>query len=212
MAERPPHDVLSDCLERWEQGQGGVEEFLAQHPELREELEPLLGLVVELWALPKISAPDRLRQDPLWRRPPARVPLGSRRPRAKAPLLPFPLVGGQKPRAEDVLDEALAREKLGGRLAADAVLARHPSLRPDVSPLLDLADELAVLRHVRAPDRWRKAPLGRRAPRAVPRGAPARQEPREWPAARQESPAAAPPLSLPSLPHRAIVVHLSRLA
>ena len=54
MAERPPHDVLSDCLERWEQGQGGVEEFLAQHPELHEELEPLLGLAVELRALPKI--------------------------------------------------------------------------------------------------------------------------------------------------------------
>src|ERR687883_488816 len=74
MAQRPPHDVLSDCLERWEQGQGGVEEFLAQHPELREELEPLLGLAVELWALPKIKAPDSLRQDPLWRRPPAGGP------------------------------------------------------------------------------------------------------------------------------------------
>jgi hypothetical protein len=199
-------------LERWEQGQGGVEEFLAQHPELREELEPLLGLAVELWALPKITAPDRLRQDPLWRRPPARVPLGSHRPRAKTPLLPFPLVGGQRPRAEDVLDEALAREKLGGRLAADAVLARHPSLRPEVSPLLDLADELAALREVRAPARLRQDPLWRRATPAVPQWAAARQEVPEWAAARQESPAASPPLSLPRLPHRAIVVHLSRLA
>jgi Domain of unknown function (DUF5667) len=202
MAERPPHDVLSDCLERWEQGQGGVDEFLAQHPELRAELEPLLGLAVELWALPKITAPDHLRQDPLWRRPPARVPLGSRHPRAKAPLLPFPLVGGQKPRAEDVLDEALAREKLGGRLAADAVLARHPSLRPEVTPLLDLADDLAALREVRAPARLRQDPLWRRATPTVP----------QWAAARQDSPAVSPPRSFPRLPHRTIVVHLSRLA
>jgi len=74
---REVHDVLSECLERWEQGRGGVEELLAQYPELREQLEPLLQLAIELWALPPVRAPERLRRDPLWRRaltPPAAAP------------------------------------------------------------------------------------------------------------------------------------------
>ena len=199
MAERPPHDVLSDCLERWEQGQGGVEEFLAQHPELREELEPLLGLAVELWALPKIKAPDRLRQDPLWRRPPARGPLGA--PRAKAPLLPFPLAG-RSARAEDVLDECLARIKHDGPAAADAVLARHPKQRDEIEPLLDLAAELSALREVRAPDRLRQDPLWRRTTPAVP----------QWAAAAREEEAALAALPAPRSRRRVIVGGLSRLA
>jgi len=55
-------------LERWETGQGGVEELLAQRPELRAELDPLLQLAAQLRAQPAMRAPDRLRRDPLWRR------------------------------------------------------------------------------------------------------------------------------------------------
>jgi len=207
MAERPPHDVLSDCLERWEQGQGGVEEFLAQHPELREELEPLLGLAVELWALPKIKAPDRLRQDPLWRRPPSRGPLGVRRPRAKAPLLPFPLVG-RSARPEDVLDECLARIKHDGASAADEVLTRHPKQRAEIAPLLGLADDLAALRDVRAPDRLRQDPLWRRAASPAPQTLP------QWAAAARDQETAAPPPPAPiqRSRRRVIVSGLSRLA
>src|SRR4051812_24787549 len=121
MAQRPPHDVLSDCLERWEQGQGGVEEFLAQHPDLRAELEPLLGVVIELWAQPKVKAPDHLRTDPLWRRPPARTPLGLRRVRPAAAPRALSLPGRRGPRTADLLDTALARQEQAGRPAADAV-------------------------------------------------------------------------------------------
>ena len=168
---------------------------------------------MELWALPKITAPDNLRQDPLWRRPPARVPLGSRHPRAKAPLLPFPLVGGQKPRAEDVLDEALAREKLGGRLAADRRCWRATLAAPGKSPRC-WTWPMTSRRCARcaAPARLRQDPLWRRATPAVP----------QWAAARQEAPGVdrcpprilpvSAPLSLPRLPHRTIVVQLSRLA
>lgn len=68
MEQRAPHDVLSECLERLEQGRDGVEDLLAQHPELREELEALLDLALELRAMPRLRAPERLRRDPAWRR------------------------------------------------------------------------------------------------------------------------------------------------
>jgi Domain of unknown function (DUF5667) len=63
-APMEPHDALAVALERWERGEPGVDAALAQNPEVR----PLLELAVELWSLPPVQAPARLRQDPLWRR------------------------------------------------------------------------------------------------------------------------------------------------
>ena len=68
MAHQAPHDVLGECLERWESGQGGVEDILAQHPAERPDLEALLQLATELPTLVSVRAPERLRRDPLWRR------------------------------------------------------------------------------------------------------------------------------------------------
>ncbi|MHB0868855.1 MAG: DUF5667 domain-containing protein [Chloroflexota bacterium] len=53
--------ALANCLEKLERGDATIEEALRAHPELRAELEPLLGLAAELRSMPKISAPAGLR-------------------------------------------------------------------------------------------------------------------------------------------------------
>jgi hypothetical protein len=63
-ARLEPHDVLAECLEHWERGEPGADELLKQHP----DVEPLVQLAVDLWSMPPVQAPARLRQDPLWRR------------------------------------------------------------------------------------------------------------------------------------------------
>ncbi|HEX2988216.1 MAG TPA: hypothetical protein VHS06_08615, partial [Chloroflexota bacterium] len=52
---------LADCLDRIERGDSTVEDVLIEHPELSAELEPLLGLAVELGSLRQLSAPARMR-------------------------------------------------------------------------------------------------------------------------------------------------------
>ena len=88
MAQRAPQDVLSECLEHWEEGDGRVDEVLAQHPALRDDLEPLLTLAADLRAMPPLRAPARLREDPLWRRAPSRTahPTPSEQRRRPVPL------------------------------------------------------------------------------------------------------------------------------
>jgi hypothetical protein len=68
---------LADCLDRIEQGDTTVEEVLIDHPELATELEPLLGLAVDLRSLPKVAAPARLRGErrPTFANRPALLPL-----------------------------------------------------------------------------------------------------------------------------------------
>ncbi|MBX5493105.1 MAG: hypothetical protein IRZ14_18295, partial [Chloroflexi bacterium] len=149
MAELPPHEVLSKCLERWEQGLGGVDELLAQHPELRAELEPLLALVARLRALPPVEAPERLRRDPLWRRQldPARDAASAAPPSCIGPA--------------DLLAACLDAAEDPARVAA--LLDQHPTLREEVEPLLALARQLSTLGALRAPERLRQQPAWREA-------------------------------------------------
>lgn len=53
--------ALANCLEKIEQGKATIEESLREYPELRVELEPLLGLAQDLRSLPKVRAPESLR-------------------------------------------------------------------------------------------------------------------------------------------------------
>ncbi len=66
-------ETLADCLERIESGDWSIREALEAHPELAEELEPLLSLAGELRALPRVTAPESLRttKRPAFTRPEA---------------------------------------------------------------------------------------------------------------------------------------------
>jgi len=54
-------EALADCLEKVESGELTPEEALRGYPALKEELEPLLLLAIELHSLPKVVAPESLR-------------------------------------------------------------------------------------------------------------------------------------------------------
>ncbi|HZS03137.1 MAG TPA: DUF5667 domain-containing protein [Chloroflexota bacterium] len=206
MARKAPHDVLSECLERLESGQGGVEELLAQHPALRPEIEPLLRLAAQLRAQPRLRAPERLRRDPLWCRglatsaqPPTPAALSDYAARA------VPSTTQLEP--HDALAMALERWERG-EPGVEAVLAEHP----EVQPLVELAVELWSLPPVQAPARLRQDPLWRRA--ASPAEAPATPVSLPlWAAARREEHAPAARFTAASRTHRKRMLRtLSRLA
>jgi hypothetical protein len=188
-------------LERLESGQGGVEELLAQRPELRAELAALLQLADQLRAQPRLRAPARLRRDPLWRRglsPAAEAP-------APAAARTAPPPAGLEP--HDALAVALERWERG-EPGVEAVLAQHPEVRP----LLELAVELWSVPPVQAPARLRQDPLWRRA--ATPAEAPSAPTSLPlWAAARHEEAAPAARVASGGHSHRRRVIRtLSRLA
>jgi hypothetical protein len=164
VAERSLPDVLGECLDRWEQRQASIHDLLAAYPEYRQEIEELLGVATELWALPRVHAPERLRSDPAWRRVPTRAPL----------RMPLPLPIHRSAAAVDVLAECLDRAEDGAVTGREA-LGVYPEHRQAVGPLLDVAARLRALPEVHAPQRLRQDPLWRRAatvPAAAERPAP----------------------------------------
>jgi hypothetical protein len=192
-------------LERWESGQSGIEELLAQHPERRSELEPLLRLAAQLRAQPPLRAPERLRRDPLWRRGLA--------PAAQAPVsLPDYAAARATPPAahlepHEALAVALERWERG-EPGVDAVLAEHP----EVQPLVELAVELWSTPPVQAPARLRQDPLWRRAAAPADESAAPLSLPL-WAAARRDDAApAARPASVSPTRRQKLVRTLSRLA
>jgi hypothetical protein len=72
-------DVLAECLDRAEDGAVTGREALGAYPEHRQAVGPLLDVAARLRALPEVHAPQRLRQDPLWRRA-ATAPAAAERP------------------------------------------------------------------------------------------------------------------------------------
>jgi hypothetical protein len=55
-------DALAQCLEAYQRSEGDLERCIAQHPELRKRLLPLLRLVESLPRLPAEADPS-----PQWR-------------------------------------------------------------------------------------------------------------------------------------------------
>jgi len=203
VTQQGPHDVLSECLERWESGQGGAEELLARRPELRAELEPLLRLAEELRSLPAVRAPERLRRDPLWRR-------GLARPAEPSAPVALPAYAAARLEAPEALATALERWERG-EPGVDAILAQHP----DLEPLLALAVELRSLPPVQAPARLRQDPLWRRAaaPAAATAAPSAPVSLPLWAAARREhADPATRPAATGRTPRKHLVRTLSRLA
>jgi hypothetical protein len=153
---------------------------VAQHPELRAELEPLLALVARLRALPPVEAPERLRRDPLWRRQldPARDAASAAPPSCIDPA--------------DLLAACLDAAEDPARVAA--LLDQHPTLREEVEPLLALARQLSTLGALPAPERLRQQPAWREAATSnTPPSAPADSlEPVPFPAPRGPKPVRSP--------------------
>ena len=141
VAHKAPHDVLSECLERWENGQGGVEELLAQRPELRAEPEAAAAACCPIRAQPAVRAPERLRRDPLWRR-------GLADPTSTMAdvCTPRPTTPAASLEPHDALALALERWERG-EPGVETVLAQHP----EVEPLVELAVELWSIPPVRRP-------------------------------------------------------------
>jgi hypothetical protein len=61
MGSREVEKALSATLDMVESGKSTVEEALNRYPALRAELAPLVGLAMELRAMPEVTAPDSLR-------------------------------------------------------------------------------------------------------------------------------------------------------
>jgi hypothetical protein len=209
VAQKAPHDVLSECLERWESSPAGAEELLAQHPKLRAELDPLLHVAAQLRPLSRVRAPERLRRDPLWRR--GLAPAAQTTSHTALPSLAAAHATAPTARLEpsDALALALDRWEQG-EPGVEAVLAEHP----EVQPLVELAVELWTRPPVQAPARLRQDPLWRRA--VTPAGDPTAPVSLPlWAAARREDAAGAPAalLGTSSRTHRKRVIRtLSRLA
>jgi hypothetical protein len=176
-----PVELLAACLEAEAAAPGSAAALLEQHPDLRDEVAPLVALAGELRLLATRQAPARLREHPAWRE--------GEGPAAAPEPLPLP------DRAEaEVLAAALEAEEQrpGG---AAAVLALHPDRREALAPLVALASALRAMPPVRAPARLREHPAWREGLAVVGGGgsaAPSRGAvPGRWAAAERDAAARA---------------------